>query len=44
MPEDAIEYEPFTVISVDPLVAYENKYYPQVKIFVNIILTQKKYT
>ena len=29
MPEDDIECEPFTVISIGPLLVYENKYYPQ---------------
>ena len=27
VPEDDIEYESFTVISIDPLLVYENKYY-----------------
>ena len=30
VPEDDIEYEPFTVISIDSLLAYENKSYLQV--------------
>ena len=30
MPEDYIEYESFTVISIDSLLVYYNKYYPQV--------------
>ena len=30
MSEDDIEYEPFTVISIDSLLVYENKYYLQV--------------
>ena len=30
MPEDDTECELFTVISIDPLLVYENKYYLQV--------------
>ena len=30
MPEDDIEFESFTVISIDPLLVYEKKYYLQV--------------
>ena len=30
MPEDDIECESFTVISIDSLLVYENKYYLQV--------------
>ena len=30
VPEDDIEYESFTVISIDSLLIYENKYYLQV--------------
>ena len=30
VPEDAIEYESFTVISIDSLLAYDKKYYLQV--------------
>ena len=30
MPEDDIEYESFTVISIDSSLVYENKYYLQV--------------
>ena len=30
MPEDDIEFESFTVISIDSLLVYKNKYYPQV--------------
>ena len=30
MPEDNIEYESFTVISIDSLLIYQNKYYLQV--------------
>ena len=30
MPEDDIECESFTVISIDPLLVYEKKYYLQV--------------
>ena len=30
MPEDDIEYESFTVISIDSILVYENKYYMQV--------------
>ena len=30
VPEDDIEYESFTVISIDSLLVYENKYYLQV--------------
>ena len=30
MPEDDIEYESFTVISIDSLLVYESKYYLQV--------------
>ena len=30
MPDDGIEYESFTVISIDSLLVYENKYYVQV--------------
>ena len=30
VPENDIEYEPFTVISIDPLLVYEDKYYLQV--------------
>ena len=29
MLEDDIEYESFTAISIDSLLVYENKYYPQ---------------
>ena len=32
MPEDDAEYESFTVVSVDFLLVYENKYYLQVYI------------
>ena len=30
LPEDDIEYESFTVISIDPLLVYQKKYYLQV--------------
>ena len=30
MPEYGIECESFTIISIDSLLVYENKYYPQV--------------
>ena len=30
MPEDSVETESFTVISIDSLLVYENKYYLQV--------------
>ena len=30
MPEDGVECESFTTISIDPLLVYENKYYLQV--------------
>ena len=29
MPEDDVEYESFTVISIDSLLVYKNKYYLQ---------------
>ena len=28
--EDGVEWEPFTIVSTDPLLVYENKYYLQV--------------
>ena len=30
MPEDGVEYEPFTMTSIDSLLAYADKYYVQV--------------
>ena len=30
VPEDGVEYESFTIISIDFLLVYENKYYLQV--------------
>ena len=30
VPQDGVEYEWFTIISIDPLLVYENKYYLQV--------------
>ena len=30
MPEDGVEYKSFTIISIDSLIVYDNKYYLQV--------------
>ena len=30
VPEDGAEWEPFPIVSTDPLIVYENKYYLQV--------------
>ena len=44
MSEDDIEYEPFTVISIDSLLVYENKYYLQVYLDCPYKTTNKQMT
>ena len=40
VPEDVIEFESFTIISVDSLLVYDRKCYLQVYVFLKIICNE----